>query len=59
MLAVSGTHVGFPIRGFVFLLRRLRLRGALGQAAENIVLLAAIWAFTFLTSATASVCGPR
>lgn len=54
-LAVSGTHVGFLYAGLFFLLRRLRLRGRWGRAAENIVLLAAIWAFTFLTGATASV----
>ncbi len=54
-LAVSGTHVGLLYAGLFFLLRRLRLRGRWGRLAENVVLLSAIWAFTFLTGATASV----
>ncbi len=54
-LAVSGTHVGFLYVGLFFLLQRLRLRGRWGRLVENVVLLSAIWAFTFLTGATASV----
>lgn len=54
-LAVSGTHVGMLYAGLYFLLRRLRLRGRWGRLAENLILLSAIWAFTFLTGATASV----
>lgn len=54
-LAVSGTHVGMLYAGIFFLLKRLRLRGAKGRWAEMTIVLAAIWAFTFLTGATASV----
>ncbi|MCB9305030.1 MAG: ComEC family competence protein [Lewinellaceae bacterium] len=54
-LAVSGTHVGLLYAGLFFLLRRLRMRGIWGRLLENVVLLAAIWSFTFLTGATASV----
>lgn len=54
-LAVSGTHVGFLYIGLFFLLQRLPLRGRWGRFVENAVLLSAIWAFTFLTGATASV----
>lgn len=54
-LAVSGTHVGMLYTGIFFLLKRLRLRGRWGRMAETVLILAAIWAFTFLTGATASV----
>ena len=54
-LAVSGTHVGMLYAGLFFLLQRARLRGRWGRLAENVLLLGAIWAFTFLTGATASV----
>lgn len=54
-LAVSGTHVGVLYVGLLFLLKRLRGRSALGRWTQTIFILAAIWAFTFLTGATASV----
>jgi len=54
-LAVSGTHVGMLYAGLFFLLKRLRLRGQWGRLAQSITALAAIWGFTFLTGATASV----
>jgi competence protein ComEC len=53
-LAVSGTHVGMLYVGLMFLLQRLRLGGR-WRWVEMAILLAAIWAFTFLTGATASV----
>lgn len=54
-LAVSGTHVGFLYVGLLLALKRLRWRGALGRWTQTVVILLAIWAFTFLTGATASV----
>ena len=54
-LAVSGTHVGMLYAGLFFLLQRLRLRGRWGRLFNTTLVLAAIWAFTFLTGATASV----
>ncbi|MBC7777265.1 MAG: ComEC family competence protein, partial [Phycisphaerae bacterium] len=54
-LAVSGTHIGMLYVGLMFLIGRLRLRGKKGRLLEMALVLAAIWAFTFLTGATASV----
>jgi competence protein ComEC len=54
-LAVSGTHVGLLYVGILFLLQRLPLYGRRGRLIETILALLAIWAFTFLTGATASV----
>jgi len=54
-LAVSGTHVGMLYAGLYFLLKRLRLRGRWARMANTLTILAAIWGFTFLTGATASV----
>lgn len=54
-LAVSGTHVGMLYMGLMFLIQRLPLRGRRGLLAESLLILIAIWAFTFLTGATASV----
>ncbi|HRI60517.1 MAG TPA: ComEC/Rec2 family competence protein, partial [Saprospiraceae bacterium] len=54
-LAVSGTHVGMLYAGIFFLLKRLRLRGRWGRFAETAIVLAAIWGFSLLTGATASV----
>jgi competence protein ComEC len=54
-LAVSGTHVGMLYAGLFFLLRRLPLRGRWGKWTNTLTILAAIWGFTFLTGATASV----
>lgn len=54
-LAVSGTHVGMLYAGLFFLLSRLRLRGRWGKLINTLTILAAIWGFTFLTGATASV----
>lgn len=54
-LAVSGTHVGLLYIGLLFLLQRLPLHGRKGRLIETLLALAAIWAFTFLTGATASV----
>ena len=54
-LAVSGTHVGMIYVGIMFLLGRLPLRGRRGKLVETVLALLGIWAFTFLTGATASV----
>ena len=54
-LAVSGTHVGMIYVGIMFLLARLPLRGRRGKLIETLLTLLGIWAFTFLTGATASV----
>lgn len=54
-LAVSGTHIGMLYVGLMFLIARLRLRGRTGRLLETALVLSAIWAFTFLTGATASV----
>ncbi len=54
-LAVSGTHIGMLYAGLMFLVSRLKLRGKNGRAIETGLILAAIWAFTLLTGATASV----
>lgn len=53
-LAVSGTHVGMLYAGLIFMTEKLRLRGK-WRRLETIAILAAIWAFTFLTGASASV----
>lgn len=53
-LAVSGTHVGILYMGLLMLTQRLKLRGR-WRLVETLSILAAIWAFTFLTGATASV----
>lgn len=53
-LAVSGTHVGMVYMGLYFLTKRLRLRGK-WRLLESVFILLAIWGFTFLTGATASV----
>ncbi len=54
-LAVSGTHVGLLYLGLLFLLRRIPWRGAYRRWGETGLVLAGIWAFTFVTGATASV----
>ena len=54
-LAVSGTHIGMLYVGLMFLVARLRLRGKYGRLLETGIVLTVIWAFTFLTGATASV----
>jgi competence protein ComEC len=54
-LAVSGTHVGLLYIGLLFLLQRLPFHGRQGRLMETTLALLAIWAFTFLTGATASV----
>lgn len=54
-LAVSGTHIGMLYVGLMFLISRLRLRGQRGRLVETVLVLTAIWGFTFLTGATASV----
>ncbi len=54
-LAVSGTHVGMIYIGIMFLLSKLPLRGRRGKLIETLLALLGIWAFTFLTGATASV----
>lgn len=53
-LAVSGTHVGTVYLGLVFLTSRLRLRGR-WRLLETGLFLFAVWAFAFLTGASASV----
>lgn len=54
-LAVSGTHIGMLYVGLMFLVGGLNLRGRSGRLIETALVLLAIWAFTFLTGATASV----
>lgn len=54
-LAVSGTHVGLLYVGVLFFLEKLPLRGRKGRFIETVLALLAIWIFTFLTGATASV----
>jgi competence protein ComEC len=54
-LAVSGTHIGMLYMGLMFFVGKLRLRGRRGKLTETALVLGAIWAFTFLTGATASV----
>lgn len=53
-LAVSGTHVGMLYAGLIFMTEKLRLRGK-WRRLEIMAILLAIWAFTFLTGASASV----
>jgi competence protein ComEC len=53
-LAVSGTHIGMLYVGLMFLLARFRFKGR-WRLLETILILLAIWGFTFLTGATASV----
>lgn len=54
-LAVSGTHIGMLYVGLMFFVGKLRLRGRRGKWVETALVLSTIWAFTFLTGATASV----
>jgi len=54
-LAVSGTHVSMLYAGIMFLLFRLPLHGRRGRYVESLIALVLIWAFTFVTGATASV----
>lgn len=54
-LAVSGTHIGMLYVGLMFLIGAFRFRGKSGRLLEMALVLTAIWAFTFLTGATASV----
>lgn len=53
-LAVSGTHVGMLYAGLIFMTEKLKLRGK-WRRLETMAILLAIWAFTFLTGASASV----
>jgi competence protein ComEC len=54
-LAVSGTHVGMLYAGLMFFLQRLPWRGKRGQILQGLLAFVAIWAFAFVTGATASV----
>ncbi|MEI6409891.1 MAG: ComEC/Rec2 family competence protein [Bacteroidota bacterium] len=54
-LAVSGSHVGMLYMGLLFLLQLFQFRGRWGRWIEALLVLAVIWAFTFITGATASV----
>lgn len=54
-LAVSGTHVGLLYAGLIFLLRRIPWTARIRRWGETTLVLMAIWAFTLLTGATASV----
>lgn len=54
-LAVSGTHVGLLYAGLMFGLGRLPGKGRKRQILQTLILLFAIWGFSFLTGATASV----
>lgn len=53
-LAVSGTHVGMLYVGLMFLMGLFKFRGR-WKLLEAALILLAIWGFTFLTGATASV----
>jgi competence protein ComEC len=53
-LAVSGTHVSMLYVGLMFIVARFR-RFFRKQWVETVLILFAIWSFTFLTGATASV----
>ena len=54
-LAVSGSHVGMLYAGLLVLVRVFRFRGKKGRLLELGLILLVIWAFTFITGATASV----
>lgn len=54
-LAVSGTHVGLLYAGLLFLLRRVPWPLRVRRWGETGLVLVAIWAFTLVTGATASV----
>lgn len=54
-LAVSGTHVGLLYTGLLFLLRRVPWPPRIRRWGETALVLVAIWAFTLVTGATASV----
>lgn len=54
-LAVSGTHVGLLYNGMLLILGYIPLKGKKGRAIETIIAIIAIWLFTFITGATASV----
>lgn len=54
-LAVSGTHVGLLYSGMVIILGYLPLKGRKGRTLETLISLTVIWAFTFVTGASASV----
>lgn len=54
-LAVSGSHVGMLYMGLLFLLQLFHFRGRWGRLIETLLVLVVIWAFTFVTGATASV----
>jgi competence protein ComEC len=54
-LAVSGTHVGLLYMGLMLLLGRIPWSGKKKRSLDAVMVFAAIWAFAFLTGATASV----
>lgn len=54
-LAVSGSHVSMLYAGLWFFLGRIQLRGSAGRFLPVLIALLGIWAFSFLTGATASV----
>jgi competence protein ComEC len=54
-LAVSGTHVGLLYAGLLFLLRRIPWSARTRRWGETTLVLLAIWIFTLVTGATASV----
>lgn len=55
VLAVSGMHVGILAALLGFILMPLKKRGGWGIFAHSLLLIIAIWAFTFVTGATPSV----
>jgi competence protein ComEC len=54
-LAVSGTHVGLLYAGIIYLLNLIPLYSRRSRLFQYALVLVAIWAFTFLTGASASV----
>ena len=54
-LAVSGSHVGMLYAGLLFGLGWLQGRGKRGRWGATLLILLIIWAFTYITGATASV----
>jgi competence protein ComEC len=54
-LAVSGTHVGLLYAGIIYLLNLVPLYSRRSRLVQYALVLVAIWAFTFLTGASASV----
>lgn len=55
LLAVSGMHVGLIYAGLFFLFKYIRIRHPAWKTIQLLLLLLAVWGFTLLTGASASV----